>query len=85
MIICRSEAEIERLHVANQVVADVLAALEAAVAPGVTTADLDRMAERMVRERGAVPAFIGESRGMQEIRQTIERIAPSDAASRWGC
>jgi len=59
MIICRSEAEIERLHVANQVVADVLAALEAAVAPGVTTADLDRMAERMVRERGAVPAFKG--------------------------
>jgi DNA-binding NtrC family response regulator len=31
-------------------------------------------------QRGAVPAFIGESRGMQEIRQTIERIAPSDAA-----
>jgi DNA-binding NtrC family response regulator len=31
-------------------------------------------------QRGAVPAFIGESPGMQEIRQTIERIAPSDAA-----
>jgi methionyl aminopeptidase len=59
MIICRSAAEIERLHVANQVVADVLAELEAAVAPGITTAELDRMAERMVRERGAVPAFKG--------------------------
>ena len=31
-------------------------------------------------QRGAVPAFIGNSRGVQEIRQTIERIAPSDAA-----
>jgi DNA-binding NtrC family response regulator len=31
-------------------------------------------------QRGSVPAFIGRSRGVQEIRQTIERIAPSDAA-----
>ena len=44
---------------ANQFVADVLAELEAAVAPGVTTADLDRLAERLIREGGAVPAFKG--------------------------
>jgi DNA-binding NtrC family response regulator len=31
-------------------------------------------------QRGSVPAFIGSSGGVQEIRQTIERIAPSDAA-----
>ena len=31
-------------------------------------------------QRGSVPAFIGSSRGVHEIRQTIERIAPSDAA-----
>ena len=31
-------------------------------------------------QRGSVPAFIGSSRGIQAIRQTIERIAPSDAA-----
>ena len=31
-------------------------------------------------QRGSVPAFIGESRAMHQIRQTIERIAPSDAA-----
>src|SRR5688572_18363809 len=31
-------------------------------------------------QRGSVPVFIGSSRGVQEIRQTIERIAPSDAA-----
>ena len=59
MIICRSAAEIAKIRAASQFVADVLAELEAAVAPGVTTADLDRLAERLVREGGAVPAFKG--------------------------
>ena len=59
MIVCRSAAEIERMRAPNQLVADVLVELEAAVAPGVTTADLDRLAERLVREAGAVPAFKG--------------------------
>jgi len=40
-------------------VADLLTELEAAVAPGVTTGDLDRLAERLVREGGAVSAFKG--------------------------
>lgn len=44
---------------ANRLVAQVLEALEAAVVPGVTTADLDALAERMVRDGGAVPAFKG--------------------------
>ena len=59
MIVCRSQAEIARMRTANQLVADVLAELEAAVAPGVTTADLDRLAERLVRDAGAEPAFKG--------------------------
>ena len=59
VIVCRSAAEIERLRAANQFVADVLAELEAAVAPGVTTADLDRLAEQLVRDGGAEPAFKG--------------------------
>jgi methionyl aminopeptidase len=59
MIMCRSIAEIERLRAANQLVARVLARLEAAVAPGVTTADLDGLAEQLVREAGAEPAFKG--------------------------
>ncbi len=59
MIVCRSGSEIERLRAANQFVARVLADLEAAVAPGVTTAELDRLAERLVREGGAEPAFKG--------------------------
>jgi methionyl aminopeptidase len=55
VIVLRSEAEIERMWAANQLVA----ALEEAVAPGVTTADLDALAERLVREGGAEPAFKG--------------------------
>jgi methionyl aminopeptidase len=44
---------------ANQFVAAVLAELEAMVAPGVTTADLDRAAEQLTRDGGAEPAFKG--------------------------
>jgi methionyl aminopeptidase len=59
MIICRSAAEISKMRAASQLVASVLAELESAVAPGVTTADLDQMAEKLVRDAGAVPAFKG--------------------------
>jgi len=59
VIICRSAAEIERMRAANQLVARVLAELAAAATEGVTTADLDALAERLVREAGAEPAFKG--------------------------
>jgi methionyl aminopeptidase len=47
------------MRAANALVADVLAELSAMVAPGVTTADLDAVAERLVRAGGAEPAFKG--------------------------
>jgi methionyl aminopeptidase len=59
VIVCRSTAEIERMRKANVFVADVLAELEAAVAPGVTTEDLDRLAARLIRDGGAESAFKG--------------------------
>jgi methionyl aminopeptidase len=59
VIVCRSQSEIARMRTANQLVADVLAELEADVAQGVTTADLDQLAERLVRDAGAEPAFKG--------------------------
>ena len=55
MIVCKSPAEIERMRVANALVADVLAELAELVKPGVTTADLDAAAEKMVRAAGAEP------------------------------
>jgi methionyl aminopeptidase len=59
MIVRRSQAEIAKLRRANQLVGTVLATLRAMVAPGVTTDEIDAVAEAMVREAGATPAFKG--------------------------
>jgi methionyl aminopeptidase len=59
VIVCRSPVEVEKLRRVNQVVARVLAELRRMAAPGVTTEDIDREAERQVRAAGAVPAFKG--------------------------
>src|SRR5216110_2612640 len=59
MITCRSAAELRRLREVNQLVGTVLQHVRAAVAPGVSTADLDALAEREIRAAGAVPAFKG--------------------------
>jgi len=44
---------------AGRIVAEVLDRLRGMVAPGITTLDLDHEAERMIRERGAIPTFNG--------------------------
>jgi len=59
MIVCRSTEEIARMERAGALVADILHELRGMVAPGVTTADLDAVAERRCREAGAKPAFKG--------------------------
>ena len=58
-IVCRSAAEIEKLARVNALVARVLKELAAAVKPGVTTRQLDEIAEQRLREAGAEPAFKG--------------------------
>jgi methionyl aminopeptidase len=59
VIVCRSPAELNRLRDANALVGQVLRVLRGAVAPGVTTAELDALAEERIRAAGAVPAFKG--------------------------
>lgn len=59
MIAIRTEREIAILRRANEIVADVLATLAGHVVPGVTTAELDALGERLIRETGAQPAFLG--------------------------
>jgi methionyl aminopeptidase len=59
VIVCRSQVEIDKLRRVNQLVARILAELRQVVVPGVTTADIDRLAEQRVREAGAEPAFKG--------------------------
>jgi len=55
----KTPAQIARMYAAGQVVARTLAALADAVRPGVTTAELDSIAEREIRSAGAVPSFLG--------------------------
>jgi methionyl aminopeptidase len=55
----KTPAQLDRMREAGLVVARALAAAAAAAAPGVTTADLDAIAEREIRSAGAVPSFKG--------------------------
>src|SRR5512134_218642 len=55
----QKEDTIEGVRAPARVVARVLQELARAVRPGVTTAELDRLAERLLREQGARPAFKG--------------------------
>ncbi|MBI4461640.1 MAG: type I methionyl aminopeptidase [Acidobacteria bacterium] len=59
MIACRDAQELEKLRAAGRVVAEVLAAVVERIAPGVTTMDLERVAEQHIAERNARPAFKG--------------------------
>ena len=51
--------EIARMRHAGGILVDVLEALHAELRPGITSADLDAIAERMMRDAGAVPSFKG--------------------------
>lgn len=57
-MIAKTEHEIAELRYSGKILAEVLRDLMKLVKPGVTTATLDLEAERMIREEGAVPAFL---------------------------
>jgi methionyl aminopeptidase len=59
MIIRKSEREIEAMARAGRVVADALALLGENMRPGVTTQELDRLAEEYIRSQGGAPTFKG--------------------------
>ena len=59
MIERKSAAEIETMARAGRVVADTLALLGEAVRPGMTTQDLDEVAEEYIRAQAGVPTFKG--------------------------
>jgi methionyl aminopeptidase len=59
MIILKTPAEIEVMAQASQVVAEALEIVKKAVQPGISTEELDRIAEEEIRVRGALPAFKG--------------------------
>ena len=59
MIIGKSKKEIEKMRAAGQLVGQVLSELREMVKPGIATIDLDRVAEKMIRDGGALPTFKG--------------------------
>jgi methionyl aminopeptidase len=59
MIVCKSPAEIARMRAASELVAAVLTDLKGAMAPGVSTGELDERAEAKIRAAGGAPAFKG--------------------------
>ena len=59
MIIYKSEAEIELMREAGSILAETLARLQAMARPGVTLLELDREADRLIREHGCIPGFVG--------------------------
>ena len=59
MINYKTSAEIEKMRKAGVVLFEALKAVKAAVKPGVSTGELDRVAERVIRSYGAIPTEKG--------------------------
>lgn len=59
MIYLKTDEEIELLRISNQIVAKTLAEIAKVIKPGVSTADLDKIAEEYIRDNGGVPGFLG--------------------------
>lgn len=51
--------QVQQMRLAGLVVADALDAVRAALKPGVTTGELDALAETVIRDAGATPSFLG--------------------------
>ncbi len=58
-IVCKSQSEIDKMRRSGHIVRQILDELKSLVAPGVTTMDLEKFADKKIREFGAKPAFKG--------------------------
>ena len=59
MIIGKSKKELEKMRAAGRLIGLVREELRRMVVPGITTLELDRAAEKMIRDAGAIPTFKG--------------------------
>jgi methionyl aminopeptidase len=59
MIIAKSAKDLDKMRAVGELIADVREALRGMVAPGISTMDLNNAAEKMIRDAGAIPTFIG--------------------------
>lgn len=59
MIICKSDAELKLMREAGRIVAETHRLMAQAIRPGITTRELDQIAEQYIRSQGAIPSFKG--------------------------
>lgn len=59
MIIAKSQKDMEKMRAVGELIAEVRETLRAMVKPGVTTLELNVAAEKMMRDAGSIPTFIG--------------------------
>ncbi len=58
-ITIKTQEQIEKMRVAGRILIDLIDILEGIIKPGVTTNELDKVAEDFIRSRGAEPSFLG--------------------------
>ncbi len=59
MIIAKSAKDLDKMRDVGELIAEVREALRVMVEPGVSTLELNTAAEKMIRDAGAIPTFIG--------------------------
>ena len=59
MIIAKSAKDLDKMRAVGELIAEVREALRTMVKPGISTMDLNRAADKMIRDAGAIPTFIG--------------------------
>ena len=57
MIYIKSKSEIELMKIAGRVTGETLKLVEESVKPGVTTAELNQIADKYIRSQGCIPSF----------------------------
>jgi methionyl aminopeptidase len=59
MIIAKSRKDLDKMREVGELIAEVRETLRSMIEPGISSLDLNEVAEKMMRERGAIPTFIG--------------------------
>ena len=59
MIIAKSRKDLDKMREVGELIAEVREKLRSMIEPGITTLELNSVAEKMMRDRGATPTFIG--------------------------
>ena len=76
MITIKTDAQLEIMRKAGKIAAETLTMLEEKVKPGITTAEIDRVAEEYIlsRDRSKIPGSIRVSFGLYNTIDEIDRL-----------